>query len=144
PEEEDSPRFFPQRLALAPVEVEGIDVLILFRWILRVLDGPVRTVVEPLRMLGHPGMIRRALERVVQRDLQPMLPGGPEERSEIRQRPECRFDRLVPSVLVADSPRGAGIVGTGLEGVVPALPEASPDRMDRRQVEHVEPHARDV
>ena len=95
-------------------------------------------------MLGHPGMVRRALERVVERDLEPVVPGGAEERPEVGQRAERGVDRLVPPVLVADGPRGARVVGAGLERVVAPLPEAPADRMDRRQVEHVEAHGRDV
>ena len=144
PEEEDALRLLPERLALPPQEVQGVDVLVPLRRVLGVLDRPVGPVVEPLRVLGHPGMVRRALERVVQRDLEPAVSGGSKERAEVRQRPQGGIDRLVPPVLVADGPRGARVVGARLERVVSSLPEAPPDRMDRRQVDHVEAHVRDL
>ena len=58
-------------------------------------------------MLRHPGMVRRALERVVERDLEAVVPGGAQERPEVGQRAEAGVDRLVPALLVADGPGGA-------------------------------------
>ncbi len=73
-----------------------------------------------------------------------VLPGRAQERPQVGQRPEGGVDRLVPPLLVADGPGGSGIVGGGLERVVAPLPEAPSDRMDRRQVDHVEAHRRDL
>ena len=44
----------------------------------------------------------------------------------------------------ADRPRAAWIVGGGLERIVAALAMLAADRMDRRQIQHVEAHVRDI
>src|SRR5712692_5720419 len=54
------------------------------------------------------------------------------------------MDGLVPSFGCADGPWAAGIVGAGGGGVVAPLPVAAADWVNRRQVEHVEAHGRDV
>ena len=48
------------------------------------------------------------------------------------------MDRLVAAALVADRPGRAGIVGAGGQGVVATLAVGVADRVDRREVEHVE------
>ena len=58
------------------VEVERIDVLVLLRRVLGVGDRAVRPGGEPLRVLGDPRMVRRAVQRQVEGDLQAEL-GGP-------------------------------------------------------------------
>ncbi len=58
------------------LEVERIDVLVLLGRVLGVLDGAVGPLAEPLGMLAHVGVVGRALERDVQRDLEPELAGA--------------------------------------------------------------------
>ena len=50
---------------------------------------------------------------------------------------------VVPAGLRADRPWRAGVVGPRSQRVVRALAERVPDRMDRRQVDHVEAHRAD-
>ena len=52
--------------------------------------------------------------------------------------PSSGWTAVWPPSLVADRPRAAGVVGAGDERVVAALAVREADRVDRRQVEHVE------
>ncbi len=138
----------PQRLRDQPVQVrvegDGVDVLVLLRRVLRIGDGAVRAVMEPLRVLVHPGMVRRALQREVQRHLQTLLPGLPDEPGEVLQRAQRRVHGVVPALRGADRPRHADVLGGGVEGVVAALAERAADGMDRREIHDVETHRRDL
>src|SRR5690606_23228028 len=49
PEAEDALQLLPERLPLIRLEIEGIDVLVLLRRVLRVLHGPVGSRAEPFR-----------------------------------------------------------------------------------------------
>ena len=65
----------------------------------------------------------------------PMSPSSP---------PSSGGDGVVAAVGRADGVRRAGIGGTRLESVVAPLAVRSPDRVDRREVDDVEAHRRDV
>src|SRR4051794_25387363 len=92
-------------------------------WVGGDLRGEVGAVVEPLRVLVHPGMVRRALQGEVQRDLQ-TLPGGLlHEPVEVLDRAQVRVDGVVAALRRADRPRHTHIVRTGGQGVVAALAE---------------------
>src|SRR6476659_10800233 len=58
---------------------------------------------------------------------------------ELGHRPELGCDRLVPALGGADRPRAARVVRARRERVVPALSMRAPDRVDRGEVEDVEP-----
>jgi hypothetical protein len=83
-------------------------------------------------------VLGRALDRVVERDLDALLAGGADEALEVVQRAELRVHGGVAALLGADRPRAARVVRPGLERVVRPLAVRAADRMDRRQVEHVE------
>jgi hypothetical protein len=51
---------------------------------------------EPFGMLAQPGMVGRALDREVERDLQPVLARGRDQAAEILERAERGMDRVVP------------------------------------------------
>src|SRR2546423_2409222 len=87
----------------------------------------------------QPRVVGRALDREVERDLDPVLLRVGHEGPELLLGPEGRVDRVVTALLGADRPRAADVPGPGRLGVVPALPVRAADRMDRRQVEDVEP-----
>ena len=85
-------------------------------------------------------MVGRALERIVERHLQPEVPGLPAEAAEVLDGAQLGCDGGVPALGRADGPRAAGIVGPGAERVVGTLALGDADRVDRRQVDDVEPH----
>ena len=126
------------------VEVQGVDVLVLLRRVLRVGDRPVGPGGEPLRVLGHPRVVGRALERQVEGDLHPQGPRARHEGVEGLEAPQVRVDGVVAALGRSDPVGGARIPGPRFEGVVLALPVGRADRMDRREVHHVEAHGGDA
>ena len=121
PEQQDVATRVPERLPVVAPEVERVDVLVLLRRILRVLDRSVGADVEPVVMLLHPGMIGRALQRVVERDLEAESARRVHEPIEVGERAEGRVDRRVSALFIADRPRTADVVRSGVERVVLSL-----------------------
>jgi len=126
PEHEHVAQRVPQPLPVRALEVERIDVLVLLRRVLGVLDRPVGPGLEPGRVLLDPRVIRRGLERDVERDLE--LPGARrgDQVIEVVERPERGVDAGVAALGAADRPRAARIVGPGDRGVVRPLRNAVP------------------
>ena len=122
PVQQDVAQSLPEPLPVLGVEVDVVDVLVALGRVLRVLERAVRPPVEPLRMLREPRVVRRALDREVERDLEPMLLGGRDEPIEVLQRPQLGVDRVVPSLRPADRPRAPRIALRGDECVVATLP----------------------
>jgi hypothetical protein len=84
-------------------------------------------------------VVRRALDREVDADLAADLAAAGDHPLELFDRPELRVDRLVPALVGADRPRAARLALRRDQRVVLSLPVRAPDRMDRRQVDDVEP-----
>ena len=120
------------------VEVHVVDVLVALRRILGVLQRPVGAAVEPLRMLGQPRVIGRALDREVERDLEPAALAAATIASKSPERAELGVERVVAAVLRADRPGRADVAGRRVLGVVPALAVRHADRVHRREVDDVE------
>ncbi len=95
-------------------------------------------------MLVHPGMVGRALQRVVERDFEAVRLRPVDERVEVVDGAELGRNGEMAAVLAADRPRAAGIVRGGADRVVATLAERLTDRVDGRQVHDVEAHRRDV
>ena len=95
-------------------------------------------------MLRHVGVIGRALVGEVDGDVHAVLPGPPHEAVEVLDRPQLRVNGLVPTFRAADGPGASWIVGLGPDGVVLALAVRRSDRVDGREVDHVEVHAGDI
>ena len=89
-------------------------------------------------------MIGRALDREVERDLEAVRVRRLDQPVEIVERAELRMERVVAALRAADRIGAAGIVRPGRQRVVAALAVLPADRVDRREVEHVEAHALDV
>ena len=89
-------------------------------------------------------MIRRALERVVERHLQTEGARGPDEAAEVLQGPQLGIHPRVASVLVADGPGAPRVVGPGDQRVVGTLAVGPADRMNRGQIDDVETQRRDA
>ena len=135
----------PQRLPVGALEIERIDVLVFLRRVLRVLDRAVGPMPEPFRMLAHPRMIRRRLERDVERDVAARGARRADEPIEVVERSEARLDGGVAAVASDRSPTGCR------DRPAPRVSEllrpfrcVSADWMDRRQIDHVEAHRGDV
>ena len=122
------------------VEVDRVDVLVLLGRVLGVGDRAVGPGGEPLRVRLHPRVVGSRLEGEVERHLEAELAGPGDERVEVLERAEVGVDRVVAAVLGPDRPGRAGVVGSGGQRVVRALAVHLADRVDRRQVDHVEAH----
>ena len=85
-------------------------------------------------------MVRRAVDREVERDLHPSGADLSLEPGEILERPQRRFDRLVPAKLTADGVRHSRFPRLGRDRVVSALSIRTADRVNRRKINHVESH----
>ena len=144
PEIDDALEFAPQPLPVFALEIEGIDILVFLGRIFGVLDAAVRTMPEPLRMLAHVRMVRRTLESDVQGDRDSLFARRAHQPAEILAASQPGMDFAVSAVGRADGPETAGIAGSGVETIVAPLAESLADRMDRRQIEHVEAHRRDT
>src|SRR5258708_37609361 len=97
-------------------------------------------MIEPLRVLLDPWMVRRYLDREVKRQLEAELAGTLLEVHEIVQRAELGRDRLVSACRAAGRIRTAGVVRSSDQGVVGALAIGRPNRVDRGHVQGVEAH----
>src|SRR5206468_5474702 len=102
PEQDDVPKRLPEPLPVLAVEVDVVDVLVALRRVLGVLQRPVGPPVEPLGMLLQPRMVRRALDREVEADLDAEVLPPLDESAELGRRAQLRRDRLVPALLGSD------------------------------------------
>src|SRR6185437_4327254 len=93
---------------------------------------------EPLGVLLQPGMVGRALDGEVERDLDSELLRVADELAELLLGPERGLDGIVATLLGADRPGAADVAGLRGLRVVPALAVRVADRVDRRQVENVD------
>ena len=93
-------------------------------------------MAEPLRVLAHLRMIGRALERDVERDLEPVPSAPPStKRSKSSSVPRPGSIAVCPPSSAPIAHGLPGSPGAGVERVVAPFAEAAADRMDRRQVE---------
>src|SRR5215218_8795384 len=96
PEADNALELLPQGLPVRCIKIKGIDVLIFFRRIFRVLHRAIRAPPEPLRVLPHIGMIRGALEGDVESYLYPILLRCGDQTPKIVQGPELWMDGRMP------------------------------------------------
>jgi hypothetical protein len=144
PEEERVAAGVPQPLAVVAPEVERVDVLVLLRRVLGVGDGAVGALPEPVGVLLHPRVVGRALEGEVERHLEAEFGRTRDELREVVERAELGVHRRVPARLAADGPRAPHVGRPRGERVVRPLAERHADRVDGRQVHHVEAEGGDA
>ena len=75
PKQNHALQLFPQLPPVWRLEVEGKDILIFLRRVLRILNRAVGTGTEPFRVFSQIRMVGRALERKIQRNLDIAGPG---------------------------------------------------------------------
>src|SRR6266567_6107781 len=121
-------------------EIERIDIFILFRRILGVLNGAVRALPKPLPMLLDIRVVGRALEGHIQCDLESVSFGFGNEVSETLQRPQLCMYRSMSAFLRSDGPRAADIIRLSRGGVVFPLSRCAPDGMNWRKIDDIETH----
>ncbi len=129
----------PQPSPVVAAEVDVVDVLVALRRVLGELQCPVGAAEEPLRVLGQPRVVGRALDREVERDLDADAPALRQRaRESPRAVPRSGWIASCPPSSRADRPRAADVARLRPLGVVAALAVRHADRMDRREVEDVE------
>src|SRR5439155_11788135 len=101
----------PELRPVGRLEVERVDVLVLLRRVLGVLDRAVRALAEPGRVLADEGVIGRGLERDVEGNGDPPALGRRDERPEVLERAEIRMDRRVAALGTTDRPRHPWVPG---------------------------------
>src|SRR5262249_46913027 len=69
---------------------------------------------------------------------------GLDETFEVAKRPEARLDGLVSAVGGSDRPRTSWIARLRGQRVIAPFSKTPADRMNRRQIQHVEVHGRDI
>src|SRR5205814_7987057 len=73
PVQHDASQLFPKRLGFFCFEVERIDVLVFFGWILRVLHRAIWPYMKPFLMFLDVGMVRGALVCQIKSHLESQL-----------------------------------------------------------------------
>ena len=142
PQQHDVPQRIPQRSPLGAVEVEVVDVLVLLRRVLRVLQRPVRPVHEPLGVRVEPGVVGRAVQGEIEREIDPEPPRRPQQASKSFTVPSEGSMASCPPSAAPDRPGAPGVAGAGEQRAVAALAGRDADRVDRREVEDVEAELR--
>src|SRR5207237_2481822 len=121
-----------------------VDILIFLRRVFRVLDRSVGTLLKPFVMLLDIRMIGRRLERDVHRHINAVLRSARYEPAEIVEGAEAGVNCGVAAFGAADRPRAADVTRLRADAIVAALAKCRTDRMNRREIEHVESHPRDA
>src|SRR6476620_6741757 len=101
----DALQLLPQFVPSFALELKRENILILFRWVFRILHGPIRPDAKPLSMLLHIGMIRRTLKRDIHGNLNPIGASPLHQSSKVVQCPQIRMNRLMSSFQCPDRPR---------------------------------------
>src|SRR5688572_6493680 len=144
PEQDHVAKLRPELAPLRGAEIDRKDILVLLRRILRELHAAIGAAREPQRMLAHVWVIRRALVRDVERDLEAKPLRLALKAREVFERAEILVNALVPAAGAADRPGRPRIGAPRLESVIAPFAVIDSDRMDRRQIHHVEAHLGDV
>src|ERR1700730_738814 len=97
-------------MPIGTFKIERKNILIEFRWILRILYGAVRARPKPLSMLLDVGVVRRALERDIQGDFKAVSIGRGDELLEIFQSPQLRMDGHMAAFRGTDRPGTANLI----------------------------------
>ena len=143
-EADDALELLPEGSPRRRIKVKGIDVLIFFGRVFRVLHGAIGALLEPLRVLLHIGMVRGTLESDVEGYLYPILLGLREQAPEIVQGPELWMDGHMPAGSRPNGPGTAWAIRSSHGGIVLALAVDLANGMNGRKIEDVKPHTRHI
>ena len=100
----DGPEFSPQFVRGGALEIQWINILVLFGWIFRKLNRAVRTGGKPFRVCCYVRMIGRTLKGHIERELNALGLSCISESLEIVQRSEIRMDGCMPALAPSDRP----------------------------------------
>ncbi|MNP36921.1 hypothetical protein D3C76_1303400 [compost metagenome] len=88
-------------------------------------------------------MVLGALDGEIEGDLQSMVRSRRHQSTKIFATTQLRMNRLMPALFTADRIGAARIVRSGGQRVVGALAITATDRVDWREIQHVEAHVLD-
>lgn len=91
-------------------------------------------------MLFKPRVVLGTLDGKVESDFQPMIRRRNDQPAKVFAGAQLGVNRLVPALGAANGIRTARIVGSGGQGIVRAFAVTAPDRVNRREVQHIEAH----
>src|SRR5262245_55983936 len=120
----------PQTPPITAFEIDWINVLIFFRWILCILNRAVGTVAKPIRMRPNIRMIRCALKRQVESHFETLAARLLHQPIKVSESAEFGMDFFVTAGGGADRPWAARIAGCRQQRIVGALAMSRADRMD--------------
>src|SRR5262249_2750976 len=144
PEFNNGFQFLPKRTPMRCLEIERINILVFFRRILCILNGPVRPMPKPFRMLLHIRMIRGTLIREIECNIDSVLFSGANEMVKVVQRAEVGREGLVPAENGTDRPWTSRFTRPRCSRVVFSFSKAFADRMNGREIQNVKTHLRDL
>jgi hypothetical protein len=130
PEVQDAFQFQPQCTPIGRFEIEGDNVLVFLGRILRMLNRAVGASSKPLRMRADVRVIGCTLERDVERDLD-TVGGCRPDQSPVVERSSA--GRIALDSSAAPMAHGPDMPSAATELLAPCV--ASPDRMNRRQIQ---------
>src|SRR5882724_10624056 len=125
-------------------KIEWKNILIFFWRIFRILYRAVRASPKPLSMFLGIGVVHSALKGNINRHFEPVPFGFGDEMPEIFQRSQLWMDRFVTAFFGTDGPGAADIVRLRGDRIVFSFSERAADRMDRRKIDDIESHGRNI
>ena len=140
PEEHYTDELTPEVLPIIAVEVDRVDVLILLWRIFSITNGAIRPLVKPIGMIFDVRVIRRAVDREIQRDFKTALLRLTHQPNKILNSAQRRLNRLVPTSLATDGPRRPHVILIGYQGIVLALAIRETNGVNGREINHIEAH----
>ncbi len=134
----------PEVLPVSTLEVERVDVLVLFRRVFGVANRPVRTLPEPVGVLLDPGVVGGGVKRNVERNLDMLFSGRRHKPLERGHSAELGVYLGEAAVFAANCVRTAGFILFGGRRVVLTFAKTFADGVNRRQIGDIETHLLDV
>src|SRR5690554_5079207 len=92
-------------------------------------------------MLCQPMMIRRTLDRKIQRDFKFLFTRSFYQRTKVISRAQLWMYRLVTALCTANGVRAAWIIGSSNKRIVRPLAVAHANRMNGRKIKYVKTHS---
>src|SRR5207237_1038660 len=124
----------PKALAIGTGEIGIDDILVFLRRVLGILDRTIGPPLEPVGVLREPGVIERALNGEIERDLHSMLGAGRDQAAEVIERAELGMDRVVAALGRADRIEASWIAGRRAQRIVAPLAVGAADRLAGRGI----------
>ena len=141
PEKKNTAKFKPEILPVRSLEIDRQNVLIPLWRIFGKLYRSVRTPLEPLGVLLHIGMIRRALKCNIDSDSNTLLLRLGNESTKFSYGTKLRMHGFMTTFSAPDCPAAPRFIRPCRQSIVLPLSLGQSYRMNRRKIDDVEPHS---